>query len=372
MDSAAEIPPIDLPDADLADAANLRLSTLERGAAALGTLGEVAVWAASVRGSNPPAPFSRIRCLAIAADHALGRGSSTEALARIVGGSGAHAVLARIGGATIRAIDVGIVGATPRGADELPIRRGSGAVDREDGLTGGEAEAAFALGRRIADEEADSGADLLIPVAVGVDAEIPAVVCAAVLSGREPIWALGFDATLPDAEWSRRCRIVRDALRRTTTLSRDPFHILCTVGSVDLAVIAGILVQAAVRHTPVLIGGDVAATAAQLASDISGQAQAWWLAPQRSGTSTERVALEALSLEPVSPLELRLGEGCGALAAVPVLRTAVEIFTELSTDPAGDAGLPPAAGVTAADPLPATTEDPLAAGTAEGAAPSNA
>ncbi|MDQ1653100.1 MAG: nicotinate-nucleotide--dimethylbenzimidazole phosphoribosyltransferase, partial [Cryptosporangiaceae bacterium] len=150
-----------------------------------------------------------------------------------------------------------------------------------------------------------------------------------------------------------------------------------TVGSTDLAVIAGILVQAAVRHTPVLIGGDVAATAAQLASDISGQAQAWWLAPQRSGTSTERVALEALSLEPISPLELRLGEGCGALAAVPVLRTAVEIFTELSTDPAADGELPPASEVLVADPLPAGTAgplaagtaDPLAAGTAEGVAP---
>jgi nicotinate-nucleotide--dimethylbenzimidazole phosphoribosyltransferase len=322
--------PVVLPDADLLDAAKARLVTLESGPSALGVLGDLAQWAASVRGSNPPEPFQRIRCLAIAADHGAGRGSSAGAVDAVTKGEGAVAILARLGEISVRVIDAGVDSEADT-ADR--IRRRSGSIDREDALTRGETEAAIALGRRIADEEADSGADLLIPAAIGTDAVIPAVASAAVLTGREPIWALGFDATIPDAEWIRRCRIIRDARRRTGTLTRDAREILRTVGAIDLAVITGLLVQSAVRRTPVLIGGDVAAAAALLAAEISPPAQSWWLAPQRSGTSTERVALEALSMEPVSPLELRLGEGGGALAAVPMLRAAVELFAGLTTDP---------------------------------------
>jgi nicotinate-nucleotide--dimethylbenzimidazole phosphoribosyltransferase len=328
--------PVELPDPSLADAAKARLSTLERGAATLGSLAELVVWATKVRGSCPPAPFERIRCLAIAADQGIAEAPSLPTLQAVMDGAGPLAMLARSAAVEIRRLDVGLADGADAGAsadDNHRIRPGSGAIDRENAMTEEEVLAAVALGRALVDEEVDAGTDLLIPAAIGVDASVPAVVVAAVLSGREPIWALGFDATMPDREWIRQCRIVRDALRRTTTLSRDPYQILATVGSIDLAVITGILIQAGVRRTPVLLDGTVAATAALLAIEVAPAAQSWWTAPQRSGASTERVALETLDLEPVVPLELRLGEGCGALAAVPLLRTAMQVLTEFGSTP---------------------------------------
>lgn len=323
--------PVEQPDPAGAAAARARVSTLDRGAAALGELTDLAVWAGAVRGA-PPAAFERIRCLAVAADHGVGREPSLPRARALLDGGGPQGLLARTVGVDVRLVDVGLdVDDSPVGGK--PVRRGSGPIDRTDALTPEEVLAAVGLGRQLADEEVDSGADLLIPIAIGSDADLPATAVIAALTSTEPVWAIGFSGQLDDAEWIRRCQVVRDALRRARPVSHDPYQLLGTAGGTDLAVLVGILLQAAVRRTPALLDGTVAAAAGLVVRELAPGAAEWWRAPQRTGDSAERIALEALQLAPVIPLGLRLGEGCGALAAVPLLRTAVAVLAELTTEP---------------------------------------
>jgi nicotinate-nucleotide--dimethylbenzimidazole phosphoribosyltransferase len=324
--------PVEEPDPGVAEAARARLSTLDRGAAALGELTDLAIWASAVRGAAPPPAFDRIRCIAVAADHGVGREPSLPLATTLLHGGGPQGLLARTVGVEVRLVNAGLdVEESPAGGKA--IRRGSGRIDRTDALTPDEVLGAVSLGRQLADEEVDAGTDLLIPVAVGFDADLPATAVIAALTGTEPVWAIGFSGQLDDAEWIRRCQVVRDALRRARPVSHDPYQLLGVAGGADLAVMVGLLLQAAVRRTPVLLDGTVAAAAGLVVRELAPGAPAWWRAPQRTGASAERLALEALQLTPVVSLGLRLGEGCGALAAVPLLRTAVGVLAELTSEP---------------------------------------
>lgn len=333
MITATAPAPVEPPDPAPAEAARARLSTLEHGPTALGELADLAIWAASVRGQCPAPPFARPRCLLLAADHGVAGGPTLPRVRALLDGTGPQALLARGAGVEVRLLDVGLDADPVAGVEMRRVRGRSGAIDTADALTPDEVLDAVALGRQLVDEEVDSGTDLLIPAAVSADAALPAISIIATLSRTEPIWALGFGAIGDDAEWSRWCRVIRDARRRAGTDADEPFRLLSLIGGTDLAVLTGMLLQAAVRRTPVLLDGTAGAAAGLLARELAPEAPRWWRAPQRNGAAAERTALEILQLEPSVPLGLRLGEGCGALATVPLVQTAVAALAELSSEP---------------------------------------
>ncbi len=333
MISATDPAPVERPDPGPAESARDRLSTLEHGPRALGELADLAAWAASVQGVAPAPGFVRARCLLLAADHGVAHGPSLPRVEALLEGTGPQALLARTAGVEVRIVDVGLDSEPVAGVDNRRIRRGSGRIDQDDALTADEVLDAVALGRQLVDEEVDGGTDLLIPAAVGMDAALPATALIATLSRTEPIWALGFGAIRDDAEWARWCRVIRDCRRRADGGPDEPFRLLALIGGADVAVLAGVLVQAAVRRTPVLLDGTVGAAAGLLARELAAESPSWWRAPQRNGSASERTALDMLQLESSVPLGLHLGEGCGALATVPLLRTAVAVMAELTTEP---------------------------------------
>jgi nicotinate-nucleotide--dimethylbenzimidazole phosphoribosyltransferase len=98
----------------------------------------------------------------------------------------------------------------------------------------------------------------------------------------------------------------------------------------------GFLLQAAVRRTPVLLDGLVTGAAALVADRIAPGAKAWWVASHRSTEPAHSRALERLGLDPIIDLGLRLGEGTGALTALPILRSSAITLAEMATfDEAG-------------------------------------
>jgi nicotinate-nucleotide--dimethylbenzimidazole phosphoribosyltransferase len=109
-----------------------------------------------------------------------------------------------------------------------------------------------------------------------------------------------------------------------------------TVGGADLAMMTVMLIAAAARRTPVLLDGVVSCTAALAAAQLAPAAAAWWLAGHRSTEPAQRAALAALDLQPVVDLDLRLGEGSGALVALPVVQLAIATLAQMATfDEAG-------------------------------------
>jgi nicotinate-nucleotide--dimethylbenzimidazole phosphoribosyltransferase len=197
-----------------------------------------------------------------------------------------------------------------------------------------------AVGRELADEEVDSGADLLVAGAVGVGATTPASALVAAITGVEPVAVVGRGSGIDDDAWMRKAAAIRDTLRRARPHVRDPLALLRVAGGVDLAVLAGFLLQAAVRRTPALIDGLVAGAAALVADELAPGARAWWLLGQRSPEPAMALAAEHLELPPLLDLGVRLEDGTGALTAVPLLSMAARLLAETAT--AADSGVAPA------------------------------
>jgi hypothetical protein len=133
-----------------------------------------------------------------------------------------------------------------------------------------------------------------------------------------------------------------------------------------------------VRRTPVVLDGVVSGAAALLAEELAPGARAWWVAGHRSTEPAHTLVLEQLDLKPLLELNMRLGEGSGATAAIPLLTMAVQVLTDMATfedagvsGPAEDEPAPaePAeeepAAATPADPEPAGSE-PAAAKATDG------
>lgn len=332
------------PDPAAADAARQRQATLTKPAGALGRLEDLSVWAAAVQGRCPPQPFQRVRVVVFAGDHGIAAAGvsayPSEVTAQMVGnflaGGAAVNVLARAVGATVRVVDIAVDADPPAEVSRFKVRRGSGRIDREDALSEAETRQAFSAGTEIADEEIDGGADLLICGDMGIGNTTPAAVIVATITGSEPVEVIGRGSGVDDEAWMRKLTAIRDALRRSRG-STAPLTLLQVAGGADLAAMTGFLAQAAVRRTPVLLDGLVPSTAALLAADITPAAVQWWLACHRSTEPAHTIALTRLGLEPILDFGLRLGEGTGALIAVPVLDAAIRTLAEMATFP--DAGV---------------------------------
>lgn len=338
-----DLPAVTAPDADARRAAVARHTELAVPAGGLGRLAELGCWLAAAQGSCPPRPPARPRIVVVAADHGVAAAgvsahpaSATAALVSAVRGNTAPVtVLATVAGASVRLVDVGLDGAPD---DELHhVRAGSGRIDREDALTADEVHLAVTVGRALVDEEVDAGADLLIPASVGVGASTPASVLVAALTGAEPVAVIGRGSGIDDAGWMRKAAAVRDGLRRARPHTRDPLALLRVAGGADLAVLAGFCAQAAVRRTPVLIDGLVVGAAAMIADELAPGARQWWLVGQRSPEPAMALAVDHLRLEPVLDLGMRLGDGSGAAAVLPLLQMAARLLAETATS--ADLGL---------------------------------
>lgn len=341
-----EFAPVSPPDADVAAAARARQDILTKPPGSLGRLEELSVWVAACQGRCPPRQFDRARVVVFAGDHGAARSGvsaypaevTAQMVANIAAGGAAINALAGIGGAGVRVVDIAV------DADPLSekvaahkVRRGSGDIGVEAALTGDEATAAVDAGRRIADEEVDAGADLLIPGDMGIGSSTAATALIAALTGAEPVEAVGYGTGIDDAGWMRKTATIRNALFRSRPESANPVGLLRCCGGADLAALAGFCAQAAVRRTPALLDGLAVTAAALVAERLAPGARQWWRAGHRSPEPAHVLALTALRLEPILDLRMRLGEGTGAAVALPVLRAAVAVLSSVST--LADAGV---------------------------------
>jgi nicotinate-nucleotide--dimethylbenzimidazole phosphoribosyltransferase len=336
------------PDPEVAAAARARHDRLTKPPGSLGRLEDLSVWVSSCQGRCPPHQFQRARVVVFAGDHGVTAAGvsaypaevTAQMVANFDAGGAAINVLADAAGASVRVVDVSVdadVSHSPSiGAHR--VRRGSGNIAIEDALTDDEVATAIEVGRRVADEEVDSGADLLIAGDMGIGNTTPATTLVAAVTDSEPVAVVGRGTGVDDAGWIRKTAAVRDALYRSRDAT-NPVALLRICGGADLAAIAGFCAQAAVRRTPLLLDGLVVTAAALLAEQLAPGAKQWWQAGHRSTEPAHAVALQRLGLEPIVDMRMRLGEGTGAAVALPVLRAAVAVLESMATfDEAGIAG----------------------------------
>lgn len=348
FDLAAIGESIQQPDERARTAAAQRQARLTKPAGALGRLEDLSVWLAGVHGVSPPRPLADARLVIFAGDHGVAAAGVSafpaEVTVQMVGnflaGGAAANVLARQLGARVRVVDLAVLADVPDAPEEVTrwkVRRGSGRIDLEDALTLDEAERAVRAGMEIADLEVDSGADVLLTGDMGIANTTPSSVLVAALTRSDPVAVMGRGTGVDDAGWMRKCAVIRDALVRARPHTGEPLELLAVSGGADLAAMTGFLLQAAVRRTPVILDGIVSGACALVAHQIAYRSGLWWVAGHRSTEPAHRIALDRLSLEPVVDYGLRLGEGTGALLALPTLRAAQATLAEMATF--GEAGV---------------------------------
>ena len=341
-----DFPSITAPDTEVAAAARARQDRLTKPPGSLGRLEDLSVWVASCQGLCPPRQFQRPRVVVFAGDHGVTSAGvsaypaevTAQMVANFDAGGAAINVLAEAAGASVRVVDIAVDAAEPLspsiGAHK--VRRGSGNIAVEDALSADETATAIQAGRQIADEEVDSGADLLIAGDMGIGNTTAATTLIASLTNSEPVAVVGRGTGIDDAGWARKTAAIRDALYRARGLSADPVGLLRVCGGADLAAMAGFCAQAAVRRTPVLLDGVVVTAAALVADRLAPGARQWWQAGHRSTEPAHALALRQLGLEPIIDMRMRLGEGTGAAVALPVVRAAVATLASMATfDEAG-------------------------------------
>jgi nicotinate-nucleotide--dimethylbenzimidazole phosphoribosyltransferase len=322
LDLEALVARIERPDDVVQKEAREALDRLVLPTGGLGRLGDLAVWLAGVQGRTPPRPLVAVRLVVLVADHGIAAsgvsawptGATAALAARIVSGGAPVNVAARLAEVPVRVHEVGT------GA--------SGRIDVENAMSIDEAASAVSTGVAIADEEIDAGADLLVLADVGVGSTTAAAALVGLLTGTDASRVVGRGSGINDAAWMRKCAAIRDAMRRARPVLRDQVALLATAGGADLAVATGLLLGAAARRTPVLLDGVVSAAAALVAQRVAFRSVDWWLSAHRTGDPAHELALDRLSLEPVLELGIHVGEGVGAMTAVPLLMTASALLAD--------------------------------------------
>jgi nicotinate-nucleotide--dimethylbenzimidazole phosphoribosyltransferase len=336
-DSSATITP---PSPDIRAQAEERLDALAKPTGALGRLEQLAAWVSACQGVCPPRTLDRVRAVILAGDHGvtLGQVSAypravTPAMVRaFVAGSAAANALARQHGVALRVLDLGVddplVGLAP---EVTQYRIGpSQPIDRADALDSDACDRALRAGEAIAEEELAAGADLLIIGDMGIGNTTPAAALIAATFGMGADEVVGRGTGVDDATLRHKTEVIAAALTRVGTRADDPLQRLAALGSADLAAGVGFLRTAARHGVPVLLDGIVSVAEVAVAEDLEPGVAAWCAAGHRSTEPAQQLALAKLGLEPVLDLGMRLGEGTGALTALPVLRSAVLLLREMA------------------------------------------
>lgn len=336
--------PAPTPDGPARRAAEDRLARLAVPGGALGRLGDLAVWLSAAQVAAPPRPLDNVRAVVFAGDHGVAaHGVSaypreiTAAMVRaFVHGDAGVAVLSRQHRVHLRVLDISVdadLDDVPADVRRHKIRRGSGAIHLEDALDHEECLAALHAGASVAAEEIAAGADLLIGGDMGIGNTTPAAAIVAATLGLPAAQVVGRGTGVDDDVLAHKEGLISTAVARAS-VAESPrgadaaIRTLTALGAADLAAGVGYLVGAVRGRTPVLLDGLISIAEALVAEQLCPGAAQWFRAGHRSTEPAQSLALDKLGLEPILDLGMRLGEGSGAVAAVPLVRSAATLLTE--------------------------------------------
>jgi len=255
----------------------------------------------------------------------------------LAGGAVVNA-FARQVGATVTVVDVGVAAslAPASGLVVAKVRAGTRDLAVEPALTRDETLAAVEVGIGVAKSLVDGGARVLLTGDMGIANTTPAAALVAAFTGLDAAVVTGRGTGVDDVTLTRKVSVVRDALARHRPDPSDPVGVLAAVGGLEHAALAGFMLGGAAARVPVILDGLIAGAAALAAAALAPHAVHAWVAGHRSAEPGAGATLAHLGLRPLVDLDLRLGEGTGALLALPIVASAVRVLHEVATfDAAG-------------------------------------
>jgi nicotinate-nucleotide--dimethylbenzimidazole phosphoribosyltransferase len=261
-----------------------------------------------------------------------------QMVANFLGGGAVCNAFANQVGAEVCIIDVGVASDLPATPGLLPRKVRAGTADMTTGpaLTCEEVRAAIEVGIETARDLVAAGNKALLTGEMGIANTTASAALISVFTGADPAEVTGRGTGINDETLARKTEVVRRALELHQPDPTDPIGVLAAVGGLEHAAMAGLLLGGASLRTPVILDGVSAGAAALVARAIAPEVLAACIAGHRSAEPGHMAALNKLGLRPLVDLDLRLGEGTGALLALPLVQSAARAMHEVATfDSAG-------------------------------------
>ncbi|WP_103516008.1 nicotinate-nucleotide--dimethylbenzimidazole phosphoribosyltransferase [Streptomyces sp. SM10] len=314
-----------------------------------GALGMLEIISAQLSGLSRlcPPPVPEPAAVAIfAGDHGVHAQGVTawpqEVTAQMVanflgGGAVCNAFAAQVG-AEVCVVDVGVAAELPATPGLLPRKVRPGTADFTTGpaLSREEVLAAIEVGIETARDLVAAGNKGLLTGEMGIANTTASAALICVYTEMDPAEVTGRGTGINDEMHARKVDVVRRALELHQPDPADPIGVLAAVGGLEHAAMAGFLLGGASLRTPVILDGVSAGAAALVARAIAPEALAACIAGHRSAEPGHVAALNKLGLRPLVDLDLRLGEGTGALLALPIVQSAARAMHDVATfDSAG-------------------------------------
>ncbi|MFB7807808.1 nicotinate-nucleotide--dimethylbenzimidazole phosphoribosyltransferase [Streptomyces virginiae] len=263
---------------------------------------------------------------------------TTQMVANFLGGGAVCNAFANQVGAEVCVIDVGVAGDLPATPGLLPRKVRPGTADLSTGpaMTREEAIAAIEVGIETARDLVAAGNKALLTGEMGIANTTVSAALISVFTGVDPSEVTGRGTGINDETHARKVDVVRRALELHQPDPADPIGVLAAIGGLEHAAIVGLLLGGASLRTPVILDGVSAGAAALVARAIAPESLSACIAGHRSAEPGHVAALNKLGLRPLVDLDLRLGEGTGALLALPLVQSAARAMHEVATfDSAG-------------------------------------
>lgn len=318
--------------------ATQRQNQLTKPPGSLGVLEHCAITLAALQGRAAP-EIRDVAIVVFAADHGIAaEGVSAfpqvvtgEMVRNFSSGGAAITVLARELGARFQVVNIGTVNPLPELPHVLDRRLAAGTANFYQEAAMDEALCARALqvGREVVDDV--GAADLFIGGEMGIANTTAATALACALLPAAPGELVGRGTGVDDAGLQLKTRVITGALQRHARQLETPFSILLHVGGLEIAALAGAYIRCAQRGIPVLVDGFICTAAALVALALNPTIRPWLLFSHCSAERGHRRLIEALDARPLLDLDLRLGEGSGAAAAVPLLRLACALHNHMAS-----------------------------------------
>ncbi|NPV78607.1 MAG: nicotinate-nucleotide--dimethylbenzimidazole phosphoribosyltransferase [Anaerolineae bacterium] len=335
-----KIPPIPPLIMETYEAARSRQAELTKPHGSLGRLEELSAQLAGMTGQARP-KVERKAVIVMAADHGVTlEGVSAypaevtrQMVLNFLRGGAAINVLARQAGARVVIVDIGVASDFEETAGLVRRKMAAGTRNIASGpaMTRAEAEEAIQTGIDVIHEEIGRGLDLAATGDMGIGNTTASAAIVSVLTGLPPIQVTGRGTGVDDAGLARKVAIIEQAIQANRPNPADALDVLCKVGGLEIAGLAGVMLGAAARRVPVVIDGFISGAAALIAAGLSPQVKDYLIASHLSVEIGHQAVLKHLGLAPLLDLQLRLGEGTGAALAFHIIEAACRILDEMAT-----------------------------------------
>jgi nicotinate-nucleotide--dimethylbenzimidazole phosphoribosyltransferase len=334
------------PDPAAVLAARERQAALTKPPGSLGVLEDVSVQLAGLAGVCPP-PLPEPAAVAIfAADHGVHAQGVTpwpqevtaQMVANFVAGGAVINALSTQAGVDVVVVDVGVAAdlGPAAGLLDRKVRAGTRDLTVEPAMTRDEAIRAIRVGIEVARDLVGEGYRCLLTGDMGIANTTASAALIAAFTGADPDAVTGRGTGIDDEMRAHKVAVVRRAVELHRPDPADPLGALAAVGGLEHAALAGFVLGAAAARVPVVLDGVIACAAALVARALAPASTAAMIAGHRSVEPGASVALDSLGLTPLVDLDLRLGEGSGAVLALPLVQGAARVLRDVATfDSAG-------------------------------------